>query len=305
MHPQEAGTARSGDGDALGGPATIDFVMHPLQRQSVPDVAPWHERPAAQGQPAITLYRAPEGYLIRFPHVADYLVHDDGRRVQCWPVFDADVSQAIYDQQVWPLALAQQGARVYHGGAVAVDGRAVVLLGPSGQGKSTLVAAFARRGYAFLSDDCLVVEPTPGGGLVVLPQAPCLRMWHDSAERLAGAPDDVHFHPGSPKPRVAASDRVPHWPLPLRVDSMYVLGDSHVGEPCITPLSPADAVIAWASNAFVLDLKDRARLSGNLRWAASMVSAIPASRLDYPRRYDVLDDVVDAILACVRREAAG
>ena len=64
-------------------------------------------------------------------------------------------------------------------------------------------------------------------------------------------------------------------------------------------------MIAWASNAFVLDLKDRARLSGNLRWAASMVSAIPASRLDYPRRYDVLDGVVDAILACVREEAAG
>lgn len=285
-------------------PPGVTYSAHPIREQVELDSEPLYVRSSAQGEAPVAFHRVDAGYLIRFAGVGDFLVEDDGREVACWPVADPDVCQAIYEQQIWPLAMAQQGGRVYHGGAVAVDGRAVVLLGPSGQGKSTLVAAFARRGYAFLCDDTLVVNADGDSGLVALPHVPCLRMWHDSAAQLVGDASGIHFHPGSAKPRVAASSYLPHWPLAARVGHMFLLGDSLVEAPMVTPLSPADGVIGWAANAFVLDLKDRSRLSANLRWAAAMAASTPALRLDYPRRYEDLDGVVDAILTEVRGAAA-
>jgi hypothetical protein len=51
-----------------------------------------------------------------------------------------------------------QGWDAFHAGAFARDGRAVAVLGPRGQGKSTLLAAMALRGVAVLADDVLVLE---------------------------------------------------------------------------------------------------------------------------------------------------
>lgn len=45
-----------------------------------------------------------------------------------------------------------------HAGGVEIDGRAILFPGRSHAGKSTLTAAFLRRGAAFLSDDMLPVD---------------------------------------------------------------------------------------------------------------------------------------------------
>ena len=63
--------------------------------------------------------------------------------------------------------------------------RAAVLAGPPGAGKSTLAAAFARFGYAVLSDDVAVLEQLEGA-LHVQPAYPQLRLWPDSVALLFG-----------------------------------------------------------------------------------------------------------------------
>lgn len=50
-------------------------------------------------------------------------------------------------------AAAAVGQTVLHAGAVARDGRAVAIVGPSGWGKSTLTIELVRRGWSFLTDD--------------------------------------------------------------------------------------------------------------------------------------------------------
>lgn len=45
-----------------------------------------------------------------------------------------------------------------HAGGVAIDGRAILLPGRSHAGKSTLVAAFLKRGAAYLSDDMVPID---------------------------------------------------------------------------------------------------------------------------------------------------
>ncbi|MGH2753623.1 MAG: hypothetical protein ACRDLB_04255 [Actinomycetota bacterium] len=56
---------------------------------------------------------------------------------------------------------------VLHGGAIARNARAVVLLGATGQGKSTLVAAAASVGWKVLGDDLVILSSGPDGPRIV------------------------------------------------------------------------------------------------------------------------------------------
>ena len=60
------------------------------------------------------------------------------------------------------LLLAQlSGAIGLHASAVDVGGQAIVFVGRSGQGKSTLAAAFVARGAKLLADDAVLLSPAP------------------------------------------------------------------------------------------------------------------------------------------------
>ena len=58
------------------------------------------------------------------------------------------------------LAIANTPDKMlFHGGAVERDGEVVAVLGVSGQGKSTLTAALVQRGWNYLSDELVIVDP--------------------------------------------------------------------------------------------------------------------------------------------------
>lgn len=58
----------------------------------------------------------------------------------------------------WPLA--ESARYLVHGAALASDNGAVLALGPSGRGKSTLAAAALERGRLVLSDDLVILDAT-------------------------------------------------------------------------------------------------------------------------------------------------
>ncbi len=70
---------------------------------------------------------------------------------------------AILDRLVWEvnqLAWRSYPSRVLvHAGAIEVDGRAVIISGPSGAGKTTLTTALCVAGAGYLSDEIAVVDP--------------------------------------------------------------------------------------------------------------------------------------------------
>jgi hypothetical protein len=91
--------------------------------------------------------------VVRFRVVARGLIHYTPLLTGA----DAEVNRKI---EFWflhlflPLYLATvEGQLVFHGAAVAKAGRAHLLLGSSGVGKSTLVAALVDRGFQLVSDD--------------------------------------------------------------------------------------------------------------------------------------------------------
>lgn len=86
------------------------------------------------------------------------------------------------------FALRLKGRVALHASVVAIDGRAVVLLGDAGSGKSTTAAAFAFMGYPVLADDvCALAEDN--GDFLVGPSYPGIRLWPDAVESMFGVED--------------------------------------------------------------------------------------------------------------------
>jgi len=124
----------------------------------------------------------------------------------------------------------QRGLLPLHANAVAVGGFAAAFCGPSGIGKSTLAAYFARAGYAVLCDDVCAISFDESGRPFAWPGLPRLKLWgeavavfgHDprSLERAVDGLDKYHV------PLPPAGDRRP---VPLR--SLYLLARAEPGEP--------------------------------------------------------------------------
>lgn len=258
---------------------------HPYQTWGDPD------------SPTTLFFQEQSGFRISVPGVAEFLISRTGEvESRASDAEAAGLWRVFYEQQIEPLLLSLRGSQVFHGGAIAVGGQAVAFLAPSGRGKSTLTTAFARRGHPFLSDDCLLLDMA-GAQVHANPHANYVRLWEDSAAALGrGA---AAYVAGSPKPRLAAGSSFPHCDRPLPLARVYLLGEGGVDAPRIQMVSPSQQLIGWAANAFVLDLKNPDVLRRNLVAGARLVQEVPMRRLDYPRRYDALDSVVDAVLADV------
>lgn len=77
-----------------------------------------------------------------------------------------------------------------HAGAVALDGRGCVLVGESGTGKTSTVAALVREGSCYLSDEVAVLDPITGTILpFTLPMA--VKPWTRDAVGALPAADEV------------------------------------------------------------------------------------------------------------------
>lgn len=99
-------------------------------------------------------------------------------------VVDQDLRTFLLGSAVGAL-LIQRGMLVLHGNALEKDGRAIVCLGHSGDGKSTLAYALMQRGWRLLADDLVAI--TPDG--LVLPGIPRIKLWHDAAKAFGLDPE--------------------------------------------------------------------------------------------------------------------
>ena len=84
----------------------------------------------------------------------------DGRHVAAGHLGNASAEsfQSYLLGWVLSFALVKQGYEPLHATAVVVDGKAVAFLGTSGDGKSTLAAAFLHAGHTLLTDDLLLIR---------------------------------------------------------------------------------------------------------------------------------------------------
>lgn len=97
------------------------------------------------------------------------------------------------------VLMHRRGHLVLHGSAVDVGGRAVILLGQKGAGKSTTAGELLRRGHRLLTDDLVVLREDRAGSWTVLPGPTQMKLWPASAAALEIAGELVPFMDGLDK----------------------------------------------------------------------------------------------------------
>jgi hypothetical protein len=277
---------------------TIHYTEQPARALAPIQLAAFHQWAFPDGTLWTQFFRQGTGYLLRFPDLADFEVSADGASVQGFPApgVTSPTVEHLYLNQVLPLALSRQGKLVLHGSAVDIGGQGVAFLGESGRGKSTLAASFATEGTRFLTDDGLLLEWV-GSRCMIIPSHPSIRLWEDSREALvnerASLAPAVSFTSKSrflAGPGIAFCDQA----RPLR--RVFFLGEGDAQAPTIEALRPADALINLVKNSFLLDIEARDILVRHFDDLTRLAELPVFFRLDYPRDYDALPAVREAIV---------
>jgi hypothetical protein len=269
----------------------------------------FHHWTFPNGRRWLSFARLDDGYLLRFPRFADFVVRLPAREVVArrGRSTPPDTVRHLLLDQVLPLIVASGDCLALHASVLNVDGGAIAFLGAAGHGKSTLAAALGRRGHAVLSDDCCVVRRS-ARGFDVWSTYPGVRLFGPSRDHVFGdAPTRgrrvSHY---SSKRRViddAGTPRFGATPVPLR--RVYVLADrtteSRVTRVEITRRSRRDSVVDLVGGTFFLDVTDPERALDAFGLAGDIAASLPVCSLTFPWDLAALDEVIDQLLADLSR----
>jgi len=195
------------------------------------------------------------------------------------------------------VALHQRGQLVLHASAVAVDGNAVVFLGETGVGKSTLAACCADAGHGLLADDLAAVEHQDGE-FHLRPGFPSAKLDSETATAL-----NVTGHESAPtgeslvdKDYYPATEPTETEQYPVK--RVYLLAEDDT--PHLNRLASPEAVAALYRHAYLRKLSERAEESeGVLEMCGRLAAQTPVKRLSRPRDLEQLPAVIECIEADV------
>jgi hypothetical protein len=281
--------------------ADIAFQQCRPKPQQPLQLAPFHEWVLADATRVAQFFRTPDGCLIRFPSLGDFVVSSDGLHVSCWPTEAATEGtiQHLFLNQVLPMARSRSGALMFHASAVAIDDFCVAFVGPSGRGKSTLAAGFASSGFSFLTDDGMSAQLIDGMCRVA-PSHPSIRLWEDTLQALGGEHDRALPVQFTTKARLVAGEHLTFCPATMALKHAYVLGDGSAPAISIERLPPSESLVELLRNSFLLDIDEPRALASHFEELVALVQLPLFHRLDYPRRFDDLGLVIAAVVAHAR-----
>lgn len=196
-------------------------------------------------------------------------------------------------------ALLLRGRLPLHAAAVVVEGRAVLIAGASGRGKSTLAAALMRAGGQVIADD-MVSPMVTGGRVVAAPVLPRLRLMADAARHfgLTG--------PVAPDGKILVKPDADPLPDPVPVAALLLLDDRCDGPVRLSRLAALAAVPAIrgqiTGTAATLPLYDRtAALSTAM---LDLARHMPVLTLSLPEGLGRLDEVSRTLPALIDQAQA-
>jgi hypothetical protein len=185
-----------------------------------------------------------------------------------------------------------------HAALVARDGRAVIAVGPSHAGKSTLSATLADNGYRYLTDE--MVSVADDGGRLALAWVPKpIGLRPDAVERMGVTIDDhgtasvrgLHVALVAPAPAVT-DDALDG----LEPGLLVTLARADGAPASLEAMHPSDLTVAVLESSF-----DAVRLGAHaLTLAARLAAASRGGRLVYGEAADAVAVVDDARLAGTR-----
>jgi hypothetical protein len=239
---------------------------------------------------------------LRWGKLFEFLVSADGHRIECHRLMSGSFeSLSTYLLgQVLSFAFVTQGLEPLHATVVVAGSTGIGLLGASGDGKSTLAAAFLRAGYPILTDDLLVLRQS-SSGYQAYPGPPRIKLFPETAKMLLGdTMSGVLMNDASPK-MIFPLKQSQYHPFPASLAALYVLSRrKSASEGCrvrIRNLSGRHAYLALSRHCFNRRIQDRERLRRQFLAASELAARIPIRLISYPGSIAALPAVREAVLA--------
>lgn len=255
------------------------------------------------GQPIVRVGKLGNNFFCFFyGSGARFAVRHDGREI--WA--DGPEEYAVEELAtylvgpVMGFVLRLLGILPLHACAIAVEDRAIALVGSRGAGKSTTAAAFAKLGFAILSEDVVAVTEE-GKRHMVQPGYPRVNLWPESAETIFGY---VHGLPSVTPTwgkHFLALNNAQHkfQKKPLELAAAFILRDRVPGalKPRIEKIAPASAITMLVANTYVNYLLDATMRRSEFVQLGQMLRKTPVYQvwpLDDPSRVFELCEAISA-----------
>lgn len=230
---------------------------------------------------AVQFRRLRDGYsYLAYRDGTRFLVDQAGANIWCErprQVTPEDVSTYLLGP-VMGLVLRCRGVFSLHAGSMAVDGKALALLGPARSGKSTTAAALALLGYSFLSEDVVPITPA-GEDFFVQPGYPLIRLWPKSVSMLFGEVATLpQLAPPWNKRFLDLHGAGYHFhDKPLALKGIYLLGprSDNAEAPLIQAMTPRDGLVALLANVYGSRFVDPNHLARALEVMGKLADAVP------------------------------
>ncbi|MFN0070214.1 MAG: hypothetical protein ACKVVP_01830 [Chloroflexota bacterium] len=267
------------------------------------------EGPCHNGAPYFSVHRGPGGAWLWNGGVGTCHIAPGERRVDVYPEPDVDgrVIGLFVLGQVLTFILCKLGFPTLHASAVDTDRGAVVFLGPKGQGKSTMAAAFVHRRAPLLTDDVLPMKMV-NQDVYGIPGPAIMKVWPATALHTLGIPDGLpDLHPHVDKKLLTLDGAVGGVKEPVRLHAVYVLqrSESANDQPVsctFQSLSGSEAIAALLSQlpaaSYYLSARETALF---LPFFSRLAVQTKVRMLRYPNGFQHHDMVYAKILADMER----
>jgi hypothetical protein len=178
--------------------------------------------------------------------------------------------------------LRRRGVTALHASAVCIYGRAFVLCGDSGAGKSTAAAALALTGIPVMCDDITALT-TNGSEFFVEPAYPQVGLWPDAVRNMLGSPDALPRLTASWEKRFLTLDgtSVKFEPQKRPCGAIYLLGprSSETGTPRIEELTRRGAMLDLVQNTYMNWILNPNQRAAEFDFLGKLVSQVPVRRI--------------------------
>ena len=188
------------------------------------------------------LFRTIEGIGLHYRRGA-------GITMDCPPGIDPRAIALWLNGTLYAAIAALNGLFPFHASAVEHRGRVYAFTGTAGAGKSTLVAALGRAGFAQFCDDTLILDISQDGPPVCLPGHKRLKLWPEGVALAGVEPgelvaEDFRKHFVEPAAGTIAE------PLPLAELVFLERGDT----PLVAPLAGAERIDRLQDDHYTAEL---------------------------------------------------
>jgi hypothetical protein len=279
--------------------------MQPDEAQAK-DLVWTHDWLSSAGEKLVSYARDGSGHCLRFPSLADFRISADAKEVTCLPEpgIPEETLRHLLIDQVLPRCLAHGGELVLHASAVVLRRKALLFIGETHSGKSTLAGSFHQAGYPAVSDDVLLLKDRPGD-IRAIPSYGGLRLWQDSLLFLfAGSREERPMAHYSAKRRVKIEDpEAREYKTGIPVLAVIVLSAPHEGTPTkmdLSQLPPREAFMQLQRQSFALTAGSSKIIGRHMQTMARIVHRLPVLQLRMPRDYKMLSTVRSKILDYVK-----